>query len=294
MYTIWLPSIPSSLSLRDQLLRGIVWSCAILATLSLVFIVLFLVVESVPALRVLGITRFVFDPSWHPQENSYTLLPMVVGTFLSTIGAVLIAWPCGVCSALFSHWYAPPLIGTMYSRFIELLAGIPSVVFGFWGLVVLVPIINRWQPPGTSLLAGIVILALMIVPTMSVLAQASFAQVPQEYIQGAAALGMSRWAMLRRVVIPAAGSGLWTATWLSTARALGETMAVLMVCGNVVQVPSSVFDPIRTMTANIALEMAYAVGIHRSALFVCGLILLLVVSGLVAVATLTHRTSHHA
>ena len=164
---------------------------------------------------------------------------------------------------------------------IELLAGIPSVVYGFWGLVVLVPLIGRIQPPGTSLLAGIAILTIMILPTIALMADASLAKVPPEYLRGAAALGLSRWATIRSIVFPAAKSGLFTGVILETGRAIGETMAILMVCGNVVQTPKSLFDPIRTLTANIALEMAYATGDHRSALFVSGLVLMALIVALV-------------
>jgi len=288
------PNIILSPSHRDQLFRWTLWGCASIAGLILVFIVAFLILESVPAFQDLGARRFAFDSSWHPSEDAFNLLPMVMGTGLTTLGAILLAGPIGFCSALFCHWYAPPPVASLYSRFLELLAGIPSVVFGFWGLVVLVPLINQWHPPGSSLLAGILILTMMILPTTSLLAQSSLAQVPSEYIRGAAALGLGQWATLRRVVIPAAGSGLWTAALLATGRALGETMAILMVCGNVVQMPSTVFDPIRTLTANIALEMAYAVDVHRSALFVSGVVLLLLVLMLVTAANWLSRTPRHA
>ncbi|MDA0740198.1 MAG: phosphate ABC transporter permease subunit PstC [Nitrospirae bacterium] len=293
MFNTWSSSIPSFPYHRDQLLRWALWSCASIAGLILVFIILFLILESVPALRHLGVNRFMFDPSWHPGENTFNLMPMILGTLFTTIGAIALAGPIGFCSALFCHCYAPPRLASLYGRFIELLAGIPSVVFGFWGLVVLVPLINQWHPPGPSMLAGILILAMMILPTTSLLAQSSLAQVPTEYLRGAAALGLGRWATLRRVVIPAAKSGLWTAALLATGRALGETMAVLMVCGNVVQIPSSIFDPIRTLTANMALEMAYAVDDHRSALFVSGVVLLLMVLMLVTAANWSNRVPRH-
>jgi len=153
-------------------------------------------------------------------------------------------------------------------------SGIPGVVYGFWGLVVLVPLINRLHPPGTSLLAGILLLALLITPTIALIADASLAAVPQEYLQGAVALSLSRWGTIREIVLPAARSGLFTSIILGTGRAIGETIIVLMVCGNIVQIPSSLFEPIRTLPANIALEMDFALGDHRSALFVCGLLLM--------------------
>jgi len=170
------------------------------------------------------------------------------------------------------HAYVP--------RMIELLAGIPSVVYGFWGLVVLVPQIAEIQPPGPSLIAGILILTIMILPTIALMADASLANVPQQYLRAAAALGLPRWATIWNVVFPAAKSGLFTGVILETGRAIGETMAILMVCGNVVQIPSSIFDPIRTLTANIALEMAYALGDHRAALFVSGLVLMAMIVAL--------------
>lgn len=241
----------------------------------------FLCLESFPLLREIGVSRFFTDPDWHPTSDRFNLVPMLLGTLLVSCGAVLLATPCGMASALFCRYYAPPSIATLYRRLIELLAGIPSVVYGFWGLVVLVPMINRLHPPGSSLLAGILVLALMILPTVALVAEASLKSVPVEYWQSAAALGLQRWGTIRGVIIPAAKSGLVTGIILAGGRAIGETMAVLMVCGNVVQVPQSLFDPVRTLTANIALEMAYATGNHRSALFVTGLILMVVISILV-------------
>ena len=258
-----------------------------------VMIAVFLVAESLSGLNRIGLGRFVGDPTWHPAaaaaEGSFNLLPMLWGTLLTTAGAVLLAAPLGVLSAIFCRHYASPVLGRSYRRLIELLAGIPSVVYGFWGLVVLVPLIARFQPPGASLLAAMLVLALMILPTVALTADAALASVPQDYLRGAAALGLSRWATLVGVALPAARSGVATGVILATGRALGETMAVLMVCGNVVQVPDSFFAPVRTLTANIALEMAYALGDHRSALFVTGLLLLVLVSALVLVVEAISR-----
>jgi phosphate transport system permease protein len=237
-----------------------------------------------PALRHVGLFRFFTDASWYPSQGLYNLTPMLWGTLFAMAGSVLVATPLGILSAVFCHYYAPPAIARPYRRLIELLAGIPSVVYGFWGLVVLVPLIGAIHPPGPSLLAGIVILTIMILPTITLMADASLANVPQQYVRGAAALGLPRWATIRGVVFPAAKSGLFTGVILETGRAIGETMAILMVCGNVVQTPHSLFDPIRTLTANIALEMAYALGDHRAALFVSGLVLMGMIAVLVAAA----------
>jgi phosphate transport system permease protein len=261
-------------SQSDLFLLWILRGFALLTGIIVILIAAFLLLEALPVLRQVEWLRFVSDPSWHPVQEFYNLLPMLWGSLLVTLGSVLLAAPLGIGSAIFCQYYAPPFIGGLYRQLINLLAGIPSVVYGFWGLVVLVPLIGKLQPPGTSLLAGVPILTLMILPTITLTAEASFSEVPTEYLQGAAALGISRWATIRSVVLPAAKSGLFTGLILGTGRAIGETMAVLMVCGNVVQTPTSLFDPVRTLTANIALEMAYATGNHRSALFVSGLLLM--------------------
>ncbi len=262
------------------LLRGI----AAIAGTIVVLIVAFLIMEALPVLHHVVLLRFFTDPSWHPAEGFYNLTPMLWGTLFAMTGSVLIATPLGILSAVFCHYYAPPALARPYRRLIELLAGIPSVVYGFWGLVVLVPLIAEIQPPGPSLLAGILILTIMILPTITLMADASLANVPQQYVRGAAALGLPRWATIRGVVFPAAKSGLFTGVILEIGRAIGETMAILMVCGNVVQAPSSIFDPIRTLTANIALEMAYALGDHRAALFVSGLVLMAMIVALIVTA----------
>ncbi|MEA5568004.1 phosphate ABC transporter permease subunit PstC [Anabaena sp. UHCC 0399] len=276
-------------SQSDIVLLWILRLLGLITGIIVVLITTFLLLEALPILRQVGWLRFASDPSWHPVQEFYNLMPMLWGSLLVTIGAVLFAAPLGIGSAIFCQYYAPPLIGGLYRQLIELLAGIPSVVYGFWGLVVLVPLIGKFQPPGTSLLAGIAILTLMILPTIALTAEASFSEVPTEYLQGAAALGISRWATISRVVLPAAKSGLLTGLILGTGRAIGETMAVLMVCGNVVQTPTSLFDPVRTLTANIALEMAYATGNHRSALFFSGLLLMVAIAILVAIAEAMSR-----
>ncbi|MDQ3268732.1 MAG: phosphate ABC transporter permease subunit PstC [Pseudomonadota bacterium] len=263
-----------------------------------VLMLAFVVLESLPALRSVGAVRFFADPGWHPAAGAargqFNLGPMLVGTIAAAAGAVVLAAPLGLGSAIFSRFYAPGPIGRGYRRLVEVLAGIPSVVYGFWGLVVLAPLIRQWQPPGQSLLAGTLILALMILPTVALLSEASLRSVPASYLRGTAALGLSRWASIRGVVLPAARSGILAAILLATGRAIGETMAVLMVTGNVVQVPRSVFDPVRALTSNIALELGYAMDHHRSALFVSGLVLMAMIAVLVAMAEWTGRERLHA
>lgn len=272
------PHNTSSPWFPDRLLVWLLRSLAGIAGLIVVLIALFLGVEATPALRNISMARFLTDASWHPTSDQFNMTPMIVGTLLVTAGSMILATPLGLFSALFCRYHAPEPLAIAYRRLIELLAGIPSVVYGFWGLVVIVPLISH------SLLAGILVLTVMILPTMALISDASLANVPREYLLGAAALGMSRWGTIRGVVLPAARCGLITAGILSLGRALGETMAVLMICGNVAEFPTSLFDPVRTLTANIALEMSYAMDIHRSSLFVSGLLLMIMIGVLIMMA----------
>jgi len=255
-----------------------------------VLIVAFLLLESLPALRAVGLLRFVTDLSWHPLHGSFALLPMAIGTLLVAAGAVLLATPLAVASAVFGRFYVRGFVSRAHRRILETLAGIPSVVFGLWGLVVLVPLIARVGPPGQSVLAGVLVLAVMILPTIALVSDAALGAVPEETLRGGAAAGLSRWALVRSLALPSARAGIAAGILLGTGRAVGETMAVLMVTGNVVQVPDSLLAPMRTLTANIALEMAYASEAHRSALFVSGLVLALSMIALVALVDhLAHR-----
>ncbi|HHM04275.1 MAG TPA: phosphate ABC transporter permease subunit PstC [Gammaproteobacteria bacterium] len=290
--TWWPPSI-SSPSCPDARLAGAAGTLAALAGAVLLGLGAFLLWAAAPALDQIGLARFFTDAAWHPLERQFNLQPMLWGTLAVSAGALLLAAPLGLLSALFTVFYAPPRLGSAYRRLVELLAGIPSVVYGLWGLVVLVPLINQWRPPGTSLLAGMLVLTLMILPTVALTAEAALRAVPRDYLNAAAALGLGRAATLRRVVLPAARGGIVAGLVLAAGRAVGETMAVLMVTGNVVQNPASLFAPVRTLAANIALEMAYALDQHRAALFVSGLVLAVLVAGLMSLAGLLGRRLRH-
>ena len=270
-------------------LRATTAAAAALSAMVVVFIAFFVARESLPALSQIG-SRFLSDPSWHPADSAATgtfnVIPMIVATLATTALAVLLAGPAGILIAIYSRTMASPVTAVICRRVIEILAGIPSVVYGFWGLVTLVPLIGKLAPPGAALITGALILALMILPTVALISEAAISQVPAESIAAAQALGLSRWGTLTAAILPSARAGMITAIILATGRAIGETMAVLMVCGNVVQLPDSLLAPVRTLTANIALEMAYAMGTHRAALFVTGLTLLIIVSALVLLARL--------
>lgn len=287
-------SRPSS-SLRrdaDRWLAPALGTTALLAAAVLALIVGFLLRESVPALVGGGWTRF-FAPGWFPASDEFNLWPMLGATLAAVLLSLCLAVPIGVLGAVFVRHVAPPRVGRTWRALVTLLAGIPSVVFGLWGLTTLVPLIAAWEPPGTSLLAAAVVLALMVLPTVLLASDAALAAVPAEYARGAAALGLPRHTAVLKVIVPAARAGIAGGVLLASARALGETMAVLMVAGNVVQLPASLFDPVRVLTANMALEMAYATGDHRAGLFVSGVLLMLTVALLVWLASLANARRAH-
>lgn len=266
-------------------------AAALLTAGIVIFIASFLIREAAPAMRQIGFTRVLTDTGWAPTVGSYDLKPMIAATLLVTTGAVLTAAPVGVAAALFCRFFAPGRAADVLRRVLELLAGVPSVVYGFWGLTVLVPWLGQLRAPGANLAAATLILALMILPTVALTADSSLTAVPRSYLRAAAALGFSREATAWRVALPAARGGIAAGVVLATGRALGETVAVLMVAGNIARVPSSLLDPIRTLTANIALEMGYAAHLHRSALFLSGLLLLALIILLVGSAQQISRRS---
>ncbi|MDV6033258.1 MAG: phosphate ABC transporter permease subunit PstC [Phycisphaera sp. RhM] len=265
----------------DQALTIITRALAVISAAIVLLIVLFLLRESTPALRQLGWSRFFADASWHPLSGQFNLTPMIVATLVTSAGAIVIAAPLGIGSAVFVNFYAPRRLAAWHRRLIELLAGIPSVVFGLWGLVVLAPIIATFGGSGQNLLTATIVLGLMVLPTVALLSDTAIAALPREWIQGAAALGMGRSAIVSWIVLPGARRGIGSGIILALTRALGETMAVLMLAGNIVEMPSSLLSPGRTLNANIALELGYASAGHRSVLFVSGLMLMLVVSVIV-------------
>lgn len=288
---IWLRHNISSPSRADATLARVTGSIALAVVILLGLVLMLLVRESWPVLVGGGWARFFVGDGWFPSSGQFNLLDMLWATLAASLGALFIAVPLGVLSAVFSRFYSPGWLIMPLRRIMVLLAGIPSVVYGLWGLTVLVPLIARWEPPGASLLSAILILALMILPTVALTSEAALAAVATSHLQGAAALGLSRTGIVLGVALPAARVGILTGALLAAMRALGETMAVLMVAGNVVQTPSSLFDPVRVLTANIALEMPYAAGDHRAALFASGLLLMLIVTVL---AWLAGRAGTHS
>jgi len=237
-----------------------------------------LLLESIQFSAQAGILSLFGSADWLPDQSgkgSFGMLPMLVASLLLGLTGTMVAVPLALSLVIYRRLFASQYISLFMQSAIEVLAAIPSVVYGLIGLTVLVPFINFIHPPGSSLLAGSLILGLMIFPTAALIFDAGFERFSGEIFSSSAALGLSRTTLLISILLPALLPSIVTGAILGLARALGETMAVLMVTGNIVQYPDSIFEPVRAITANIALEMPYALGTHRSALFACGLVLTL-------------------
>lgn len=252
----------------------------------LLLITVFIFREGSPVIAKEGVGEF-FSTNWSPSQGHYGIALMIVGSAIVTIGALLIGVPFGIACAIVLAEMAPQRVKNILKPAIEILAGIPSVVYGFMGIVVLLPWIrNHLGGGGASALAGSIILGIMILPTIIGISIDALQAVPPSYREASLALGATQWQTVRRVVLPAARSGIVAAVILGMGRAVGETMAVIMVAGNSVQMPDSPLDSVRTLTANIALEMGYAAGDHRGALFATGIVLFLIIMMLNSVANL--------
>jgi phosphate transport system permease protein len=263
---------------RDRLARHIFLAVAFSATASLLLIALFILKEGVPFIIKVGPRDFLLASEWDPATGKFGIYPMIISSLWVTLGAMLIGAPLGVAGAIFLTQFVPRSVMQVIKPVIELLAGIPSVVYGFMGVMVLAPFIrNHFGGPGLSLLAGSVILGIMVLPTVISISADAITAVPRTYLEGALALGATRWQSVHMVILKAARSGIIASIILAMGRAVGETMAVIMVAGNAVKIPHSALDSVRTLTANIALEMGYATGLHRQALFATGVVLFVVV-----------------
>jgi phosphate ABC transporter permease protein PstC len=259
---------------KEWLIEKALLLIALSAVTALALIAVFVFLEGVPIMVREGLGAFLFGHRWAPTKGSFGVFPMIVGSLWVTIGALVIAGPLGIACAVFLVEIAPRRIADLVRPAIQLLAGIPSVVYGFVGIVVLVPLIREHLGgPGLSVLAAAVILGVMVLPTVISISQDALEAVPRAYKEGALALGCTHWQTIMRVILPAARTGITAAVVLGLGRAIGETMAVIMVVGNAVKVPGGLLDPARTLTSNIALEMAYASGEHREALFATGVVL---------------------
>jgi len=256
----------------------------------LALITVFIFIEGVPLITEVGFFNFVFGMKWAPSLGEYGIFPMIVGTVLVTLGAIILGVPVALCCSIFLAEFAPTRLRNLVRPAIQLLAGIPSVVYGFWGLIFIVPAIRNYLGgPGLSILAGSIILAIMILPTIISISEVSMLALPRLLKEGAFALGATHWQTIHGVLLPAAKSGILAGIILGIGRAVGETMAVIMVLGNSVALPESILDPARTLTTNIGIEMGYASGEHQQALFATGIVLLVIIMILNSVAQFAVR-----
>jgi phosphate ABC transporter permease protein PstC len=273
---------------NERLIHIALLVVAFSAVSALAVITVFIFTEGTPILFKYGFKNFLLGLNWYPSEQSFGLLPMILGSLMVTLGALIIGVPFGLGCAIFLTQFSSKRFRQVIKPIIELLAGIPSVVYGFLGVIILVPFIRKtFGGPGLSVLAASIILGIMILPTIISISIDSLLALPPSYREGSIALGATHWQTTKMVLLPAARSGIIASIILGMGRAIGETMAVIMIAGNAISIPHSILDPVRTLTSNIALEMGYASGEHRQALFATGVILFIIIMILNTVANLT-------
>ncbi|WP_283687139.1 phosphate ABC transporter permease subunit PstC [Clostridium perfringens] len=261
----------------ESLTEKIFLISASVAVISLLLIIGFVFYKGLRPFIIEGYSfwDFIFGTQWIPSANKYGILPMIVASLGATIGALLIGVPVGILTSIFIAEIAPKKIAKIMSGAVELLAGIPSVLYGVFGLAIIVPTIQEVfnLPKGQSLLAVIIVLAIMMLPTVITVSETAIRAVPNAYKEGSLALGASKTETIFKVIVPVAKSGIMTGVVLGIGRAIGETMAVILVAGNTPVIPSSIMDSVRPLTTNIALEMGYAFGTHQEMLFATGVVL---------------------
>lgn len=262
---------------------------AISSVVIILLIIIFIFSEGLPSMESYGFLNFIFGSTWDPESGQYGVLPMIAGSLGITALALIMSVPLSLLCAIFMAEVAPQRMRKLLKPVIETLAGIPSVVYGFFGLIVLVPFMRvHFGGTGFSMLTASIILTVMILPTIVSVSEDALRSVPSEYKEASLALGATHWQTIKNVLFPAAVPGVITAIILGMGRAIGETLAVIMVAGNVAQFPTSIMDPVRALTSNIALEMGYATGIHYSALFGTAIVLFIIIMLLLVLANYFH------
>ncbi|MCR2099868.1 phosphate ABC transporter permease subunit PstC [Campylobacter upsaliensis] len=254
--------------MQEKIFKGIFALCALLSIFAVLMICFFLFANAIPTITQIGLFDFIFGLDWYPTEEIFGIFPMIVGSIYVTALAILIGVPLGVLSAIYLSRFASKKEQKYILPAVELLGAIPSVVYGFFGLVIIVPLLATTFSgiPGKSVLAAALILSIMILPTIILVSKAAIDALPQSYYEGALALGASKERSVFFALIPAAKSGILASIILGVGRAIGEAMAVIMVAGNQALIPTSVLEGVRTLTTNIVLEMGYAQDLHREVL----------------------------
>ncbi len=275
--------------MKERLISIVLLISALVSLASLGTITFFIFEAGLPLILNVGLGNFLFSSMWNPlaKPPEFGIAGMILGSVWVTVGSIVVGVPLGLAVAIFSAEIAPPRLATMIRPVIQLLAGIPSVIYGFIGLTILAPLVrSTFGGPGLSVLTAALILGIMILPSVISISEDALRAVPKAYRDGALAVGATHWQTIWYVLVPAARSGIVAGVILGMGRALGETMAVIMMLGNALQVPYSLLDSTTTLTSNIGLEMAYANGQHRQALFATGVVLFLLIMALNIVANL--------
>lgn len=258
---------------KEGVFKFLFAAAALFSVLAVVVISLFLFASAFPTIKEIGPISFLFGKIWKPSNDIYGIFPMIVGSVYVTGISILIGVPLGLFTALYMTYFAPKKLYRVMKPAVELLAGIPSIVYGFFGLMVLVPLFRSIFGSGKSILTASVLLSFMILPTIITVSESSLRALDNSLLEGALALGDTKEKAVFRVMVPAASSGILSSVILGVGRSIGETMAVVMVAGNQPRIPGGVLDGVRTMTANIVLEMGYATDLHREALIATGAVL---------------------
>lgn len=265
---------PTLQKIKEVSMRIVFLICACASIIAVLLICLFLFANGLPTIGKIGAGEFLLGKIWKPLENHFGILPMIIGSIYVTAGAIIIGVPTGILCAVFLAKFCPKSLYKILKPAVDLLAGIPSIVYGFFGLVVIVPIMQSlFGGSGKSVLTASVMLGIMILPTIISVSESAIRAVPESYYEGALALGATHERSIYRTVLPAAKSGITAGVILGIGRAVGEAMAVSMVAGNQTHIPGSIFDGVRTLTSNIVLEMGYATDLHRAALIATAVVL---------------------
>lgn len=260
--------------MKEKGMKFVFLLAASVSILAVAFICFFLFANGLPAIKEIGILNFLFGKTWRPSNDLYGIFPMIIGSLCVTGGAILIGVPVGVFTAVFLAKYCPKKLYSFMKPAVDLLAGIPSVIYGFFGLVVIVPFVRNYiGGDGNSMLTASILLGIMILPSIISVSETSIRAVPDSYYDGALALGATRERSMFFAVLPAAKSGIFAGVILGIGRAIGETMAVMMVAGNQARLPEGILEGVRTLTSNIVMEMGYATDLHRGALIATGVVL---------------------
>lgn len=259
---------------KEKIMQAVFFITACISVLSVILICIFLFTNGIPAILKIGFKEFLFGLKWKPSSEIYGIFPMIVGSIYVTIGALIIGVPLGVLTAVFMVYFCPKKLYGYFKKAINLMAGIPSVVYGFFGLVVLVPLIREnFSGSGMSVLTASILLGIMILPTIINVSESSLQAVPNSYYEGGLALGTTHETTVFFIMLPAAKRGIIASIILGLGRAMGETMAVIMVAGNQAILPKSITSGVRTLTTNIVMEMGYSVDLHKEALIATAVIL---------------------